>query len=202
MINIIFDAGVVLENNRVRLEPLEQRHYASLLPVVLENPHLLHFSPSPFGTPKALQDYIDLALKQRRQETRYGFAIFDKETDSYAGSTSFGAISNEHRRLQIGWTWIGENFQRTGLNRSCKYLLLKYAFEDLQFERVEFVTDARNFKSHKAIEAIGGKFEGELRSHTLMQDGFRRNSRYYSILREEWKEIKQTRFSEVCKAGA
>lgn len=194
MKKLIFEADLVPENHRVRLEPLEQRHYDLLLPVVLSNPNLLKYSPSPFGTPEALQDYFEQALDQRRQETRYAFAIFDRERNTYAGSTSFGAISNEHRRLQIGWTWIGEDFQRTGLNRNCKYLLLKYAFEDLQFERVEFVTDARNHQSQKAIEAIGGKFEGELRSHTLMSDGFRRNSRYYSILREEWKEIKITVF--------
>ncbi|SOC81584.1 Protein N-acetyltransferase, RimJ/RimL family [Salinimicrobium sediminis] len=197
MKNTIFDTPVILENNGVRLEPLAQRHYASLLPVVLENPDLLKFSPSPFGTPEALQDYFDLALQQRRQQTRYAFAIFDKQTDTYAGSTSFGAISHEHSRLQIGWTWIGKDFQQTGLNRNCKYLMLQYAFEELRFERIEFVTDARNFQSQKAIEAIGGRFEGELRSHTLMSDGFRRNSRYYSILCEEWKEIKETRFAPL-----
>ncbi|MDX1602950.1 MAG: GNAT family N-acetyltransferase [Salinimicrobium sediminis] len=197
MKNMIFDTPVILENTRVRLEPLAQRHYASLLPVVLENPDLLKFSPSPFGTPEALQDYFDLALQQRRQQTRYAFAIFDRQTGTYAGSTSFGAISHEHSRLQIGWTWIGKDFQQTGLNRNCKYLMLQYAFEELRFERIEFVTDARNFQSQKAIEAIGGRFEGELRSHTLMSDGFRRNSRYYSILREEWKEIKETRFAPL-----
>ena len=186
-----FDSDLILENQRARLEPLEPRHYSFLLPIVLAQPDLLKFSPSPFGTSEALQQYIELALKQRKQEMRYAFAIFDREKNTYAGSTSFGAVSNEHRRLQIGWTWIGQDFQRTGLNRNCKYLLLKYVFEDLKFERAEFVTDARNLQSQKAIEAIGGKFEGELRSHILMPDGFRRNSRYYSILLGEWEGVKE-----------
>lgn len=199
MKNMIFEADLMLKNERVRLEPLEQRHFDLLLPVVLKDPELLKFSPSAFGTPEALREYIKMAINERRQEIRYAFAIFDRQVHSYAGSTSFGAISNEHRRLQIGWTWIGKDFQRTGLNRNCKYLLLKYAFEDLQFKRVEFVTDARNLQSQKAIEAIGGKFEGELRSHTLMQDGFRRNSRYYSIIEEEWEEVKNTVFAEFLR---
>lgn len=199
MKNVIFDVDFILENKRVRLEPLEKRHSSVLLPVVLENPDLLRFSPGPFGTSEALQQYIELALKQRKQENRYAFAIFDRERNTYAGSTSFGAVSNEHRRLQIGWTWLGKNFQRTGLNRNFKYLMLKYVFEDLEFERAEFVTDARNLQSQAAIEAIGGKFEGELRSHILMLDGFRRNSRYYSILLDEWPQIKKTCFAEAAE---
>lgn len=191
MRNFDFKSDFTLENKLVRLEPLENRHHSLLLPIALNQPDLLKYSPSLFGTSEALCEYIDLALKQRQQKERYAFAIFDKSKNTYAGSTSFGAISNEHKRLQIGWTWIGKNFQRTGLNRSSKYLMLKYCFETLGFERVEFVTDARNFQSQKSIMGLGAKFEGELRSHIAMPDGYRRNSRYYSILSNEWLDIKE-----------
>lgn len=189
-----FKVDIVLENSRVRLEPLTQEHHPFLLPIALNQPDLLKFSPSQFGTSKFLKDYIEHALEQRKAERRYAFSIFDKEKDHFAGSTSLGEICHKNRRLQIGWTWLGKDFQRTGLNRNCKFLLLKHSFEDLEFERVEFVTDSRNVQSQKAIEAIGGKLEGELRSHTVMPDGFRRNSRYYSILLQEWEQIKNKVF--------
>lgn len=190
-----FKIDLVLENKRVRLEALGESHFQSLLPIAVEQPDLLKFSPSPFGTADLLKDYINMAVEQRKEKRRYAFAIFDKEKKLYAGSTSFGEICNRNMRLQIGWTWLGREFQGTGLNKSCKFLLLKYAFENLKMERVEFVTDSRNIQSQCAIEAIGGKFEGELRSHTLMPDGFRRNSRYYSILLDEWKDVKESKFS-------
>lgn len=190
MKEINFKDDIVFENSRVRLEPLEQDHYKFLLPIALSQPDLLKFSPSSIGTSELLKDYIDYALGQRKEKRRYAFAIFDKEGDRFAGSTSLGEICHKNKRLQIGWTWMGKEFQRTGLNRNCKFLFLRYCFENLEFERVEFVTDSRNIQSQKAIEAIGGKFEGELRSHILMPDGYRRSSRYYSILLNEWPEIK------------
>lgn len=195
MAHLDFNLDLVLENKRARLEALEESHFKFLLPIALNQPDLLKFSPSPFGTADLLQDYINIAVEQRKEKRRYAFAIFDKEKKVYAGSTSFGEVCNKNMRLQIGWTWLGREFQGTGLNKTCKFLLLKYAFENLKMERVEFVTDSRNIQSQKAIEAIGGKFEGELRSHTLMPNGFRRNSRYYSILLDEWNDIKESKFS-------
>jgi len=130
-------------------------------------------------------------LLQRTNKIHYPFIIFDKQLNAYAGSTSFMNVSNKDRRLEIGATWIGNRFQKTGLNRNCKFLLMSYAFDELGFERVELKTDERNIKSRTAIEKIGGKFEGILRSHTLMSDGFRRNTVYYGILKSEWRELKQ-----------
>jgi RimJ/RimL family protein N-acetyltransferase len=100
-------------------------------------------------------------------------------------------ISNVDSRLEIGSTWIGKEFQRTGLNRNCKYLLLNFAFDELGVERIELKTDERNTASRNAIQKIGGQFEGILRSHTLMYDGFRRNTVYYSILKKEWEKIEK-----------
>ena len=134
--------------------------------------------------------YIEKALNDQQNKNRYSFSIFDKKSNAYAGSTSFMNISNIDNRLEIGATWLEKKFQKTGLNRNCKYLMLSFAFDNLYAERVEFKTDERNLTSRTAIEKIGGQFEGILRSHALMSDGFRRNTVYYSILKDEWLLLK------------
>jgi RimJ/RimL family protein N-acetyltransferase len=161
-----------------------------LLPPATSDEKLVQYSPKPIHSKELLTQYIETALADRATHDRYPFIIFDKQANAYAGSTSFLSVSNYNRRLEIGHTWLGISFQKTGLNRHCKFLLLSYAFDELGFERVEFKTDERNKASRAAIEKTGGKFEGFLRSHTLMYDGFRRNSVYYSILKNEWPELK------------
>ncbi len=188
---------IILEDERTKLEPLEWQHMDELLPIAIQYPDLLRYSPSQFGTETALRKYIEAALKQRNKNTRYPFVIYDKSIGKYAGSSSYGNISNANQRIEIGWTWLDKNRQRTGLNRHNKFLMLGYAFEDLQFERVELKTDSRNEQSRKAIEAIGATYEGTLRSHTLMSDGYRRDTVYYGILKAEWQEIKTTIFGNI-----
>lgn len=188
--NFDFSQTLVLEDMRTRLEPLEDKHFDLLLPIALGEPDLLKYSPSPFGSREKFQQYFHLAYNQRAAEKRYAFAIFDKLKGKYAGSTSMGEIFNEHLRLQLGWTWMGSEFRGSGLNRHCKFLLLRYIFETLNFERVEFFTDSRNERSKKAITGIGGKLEGELRSHMLLPDGHRRNTLIYGMLKAEWRENK------------
>ncbi|MEL7220939.1 MAG: GNAT family protein [Bacteroidota bacterium] len=190
-----FDETLILENDRSRLEPLTEEHFSELLPIALAHPDLLRYSPSAFGNEAHLKAYFGAALVAKALEERYPFAIFDKQTQQYAGSTSFGNISNTHQRLEIGWTWITPALQRTGLNRNNKLLMLSYGFETLDFKRIELKSDSRNEQSRRAMEAIGATYEGELRSHTLMPDGFRRSTVYYSILREEWVDVKRNFFS-------
>lgn len=194
-----FKENIVLENKRVRLEPLSDIHLIELLPIAINHPNLLKYSPSPFGTEEQLQENIRKAIDSRADKQRYPFVIFDKQNNTYVGSTSYGNISVKDQRLEIGWTWIDKKSQGTGLNIYCKHLLLAYAFDKLGIQRVEFKTDSRNIQSRKAIEKIGGKFEGELRSHTLMPDGHRRDTVYYSILKNEWNIFKETTFKEINK---
>ena len=191
-----FTENIILENKRVRLEPLSEIHLNELVPITINHPNLLQYSPSPFGTEEFLKENIQKAIKSRVDQQRYPFAIFDKLNNRFIGSTSFGNISIKDKRLEIGWTWIDENLQGTGLNKYCKHLMLSYAFENLSMERVEFKTDNRNIQSKKAIEKIGGMFEGILRSHTLMLDGFRRDTAYYSILKNEWEKNNDAIFKE------
>src|SRR5690606_4403529 len=107
-----------------------------------------------------------------------------------------GSISLKDLRLEIGWTWIDRATQGSGLNKHCKYLLLSYAFENLGIQRIEFKTDSRNIQSRKAIEKIGGVYEGLLRNHTLLPDGYRRDTVYYSILKAEWEAVKRRHFDQ------
>ncbi|MGY6648711.1 GNAT family N-acetyltransferase [Wenyingzhuangia sp. IMCC45574] len=193
---IQFKESIVLENHRVRIEPMELKHLEFLTPIAIKNPDLLKYSPPKFGTKEFLLSYIQNNIILRDEELKYPFAIFDKKTQSYAGSTSYMNISNKDLRLEIGSTWIGKDYQRTGLNHHCKYLLLQYAFEELEYERIELKTDKRNLQSQKAIERIGGVYEGTLRSHTVMSDGFRRDTVYYSILKSEWSFVKRTVFMQ------
>lgn len=189
-----FSKEISLQNFRVQLRPLQLDDVANLLPVATADKNLVQYSPYQIHTPELLENYIRNSLAERAAGARYPFIILDKNTGSYAGSTSIANVSNKDQRLEIGWTFIGKTFQQTGLNRACKALLLSYAFDKLEFERVEFKTDARNLASRSAIEKIGGQYEGALRSHTVMLDGFRRTTVYYSILKSEWPGLKQTVF--------
>jgi RimJ/RimL family protein N-acetyltransferase len=186
-----FDQDIILENERAILRPLEAKDYDRLLPIATAHKDLLQYSPTPLHEPVLFKEYVTNALNERDKKIRYAFSVYDKKTSIVSGSTSFGNISNYDKRLEIGWTWYGKEFQRTGLNRACKLLLLSYAFETLEFERVEFRIDERNQPSRTAVEKLGGKLEGILRSHmTMPNSDFRRSTCYYSILREEWPGIK------------
>lgn len=188
--NFQFENDIILENSALILRPISIADIDNLWSVATSEKTLLQFSPKQVYTKALLTEYVENAIAFRNNQTRYSFSIFSKPDNCYIGSTAFLNISNADDRLEIGATWIDKAFQGTGLNNQCKYLLLQYAFETLQAHRVEFRTDERNMQSRKAIEKIGGKFEGVLREHTLMYDGFRRNTFCYSIIKSEWETVK------------
>lgn len=189
---MVFDfyKDIILENDRVLLRPIEPGDAALLAEAALHDPLMLQYSPSRIHTIPLLEEYINTALLLRQNYSRYTFTVYDKTSLSWAGSTSYLNISPADDRLEIGATWYGKPYQRSGLNRHCKYLLLEYSFETLHVQRVEFRTDARNQASRTAIEKIGGMYEGTLRSHMLMPDGHRRDTVCYSMLAGEWESIK------------
>ena len=192
-----FDKDIILEDKRVRLEPLSRLHVDALEPIVKDNPQLLKYSPSVLKARQDLIRYIEVHTSMRFNRTKYAFAIFDKEKEAYAGSSSYLRISERDGHLEIGSTWIGKRFQRTGLNRHMKFQMLRYAFEELGVIRVAFRTDDRNEQSKTAIQAIGATYEGTLRKHMLMPDGFVRDTVCYSILQEEWPAIRATVFGKM-----
>lgn len=186
-----FDNDIILENNSLLLRPIGISDVEHLLGIATADKSLLQFSPKQIHSKELLTVYIRNAMAYRTNKTGYSFSIYSKTDQCYAGSTSFLNIATGDDRLEIGATWIGREFQGTGLNRQCKYLLLQYAFDVCRARRVAFVTDERNLQSRRAIEKIGGVFEGVFREHMVMYDGFRRNTYCYSILQQEWDTMKE-----------
>ena len=131
--------------------------------------------------------YIDKALEGRHNKNTYAFTVFDKKIGKHAGSTRFYDIQIENATLQLGFTWYGKEFQGTGLNKNCKYLLLELAFDVFKMERVEFRADNNNKRSINAMKSIGCVTEGILRSNTYTTRGQRRDSIVLSILKSEWQ---------------
>jgi RimJ/RimL family protein N-acetyltransferase len=182
-----------LENERVLLKILTLENYHQLLEIAKEK-DLIYYSPSSISSVESLREYVCTALDDYKNKTTIPFIIYDKVKQEYAGSTRFGLIHWKNKVLHIGWTWIGKEFQGSGLNKHIKFLMLTYAFETLEFEKVEFRIDERNIKSRKAVEKLGATLEGVLRKDTLMKDGFRRSTCCYGILKEEWPTIKANIF--------
>jgi RimJ/RimL family protein N-acetyltransferase len=183
---IIFPENVVLEDEKVLLRPLQKTDIEFLLPFALNEPETWAYSLiSPAGK-DGMIEYINETIKQRDEKKEYAFIVFDKTTNSYAGCTRFYDIQLNNLTTQLGYTWYGKDFRKTGLNRHCKLLMLTYAFEEWKMERVEFRADARNEKSVNAMKAIGCTVEGILRSNNVIASGGRRDSIILSILKIEW----------------
>jgi RimJ/RimL family protein N-acetyltransferase len=136
-------------------------------------------------------------LREREEGKRIPFTIVEKATGAICGSTSFGNISYVDKRIEIGWSWLGKQFQGTGINFHAKFSLLSYAFDVLDWERVEIKTDNLNERSKQALRKIGATEEGVLRSHMQMPKNRRRDSVYFSIIKNEWAPIKNSIFKEI-----
>jgi RimJ/RimL family protein N-acetyltransferase len=183
---ISFPENIILEDERVLLRPLQHSDFEFLLPYSLHEPEIWTYSIiSPAGE-EAMKEYITTTVELRSEKKEYPFIVFDKLNNSYAGSTRFYDIQPNNLTIQLGYTWYGKQFQRTGLNRHCKLLLLGYAFETWGMERVGFGADVRNKRSINAMKAIGCIEEGVLRSVSASAMGGRRDSIVLSILKDEW----------------
>jgi N-acetyltransferase len=186
----------------VRLEPLSRGHLAGLVSAAAAARELYRFSPVPL-TSDAMQEYIDTAASWRDAGTAIPFATVRLDDGTIVGSTRFWNIERwswpaGHTRCgrespdacEIGYTWLSPAAVRTAANTEAKLLMLTHAFEVWHVLRVCFHTDARNARSHAALERLGAKFEGILRSHRLAADYTARDSVRYSILAEEWPDLR------------
>ena len=183
--------NTILEDDLVLLRPLQESDVEKLLEISLNEPETWKYSLVPASGKENLTNYIQHAIKARENKTEFPFIVFDKKSGKYAGSTRFYDIQLPFKTLQLGYTWYGKNFRGTGLNKHCKFLLLQFAFETLEMERVEFRADNNNQRSIAAMKSIGCKVEGVLRNHMpTFGSEERRDSIILSILRKEW-------FSEV-----
>ncbi|HVZ85339.1 MAG TPA: GNAT family protein, partial [Polyangia bacterium] len=180
---------VILEGARVRLEPLAEAHHAALCAVGLVE-DLWRWSPKPLLTPADMTAYIAFALAEQAAGRALPFVTVDRPSGRIVGSTRFGNIDKANRRVEIGWTWLAPELQRTGANTEAKYLMLRHAFETLGCLRVELKTDALNARSRAAIARIGAREEGTLRRHMLTASGRVRDTVYYSVVDEEWPAVK------------
>lgn len=190
-------SNYILENNRVLLRPLESNDIDYLLSFSEQEPELWTYSLVSAAGKNNLQSYIEAAIQARTAQREYPFIVFDKLTNTYAGSTRFYDIQVFHQTLQLGYTWYGNEFQGTGLNRNCKYLLLEFAFEQMNMQRVEFRADNNNKRSIQAMKSIGCKEEGVLRSNCANKEGLRRDSIVLSILKKEWEESVKERLKRM-----
>jgi RimJ/RimL family protein N-acetyltransferase len=198
--NLQFNENYILENDRVILRPLVVEDVENLLPYSLQEPDLWTYSLIHAIGKEGLINYIKLAIEGRLSEKEYPFIVFDKLNNQYTGTTRFYDIQLNNKSLQIGYTWYGQRFQGTGLNKHCKFLLLTFAFEKLGMQRVEFRADAKNERSILAMKSIGCKVEGILRSNGIRADGTRRDSIVLSILKSEWENgLKDLLTSQLIK---
>lgn len=186
MITNIFSQNIILQNERVLLRPLQENDFEHLLPFSLNEPEIWKWGLLTAAGEDNLRKYITETIKNRDEKKEYPFIIFDKQANAYAGSTRFYDIQQNFLTTQLGYTWYGIKFQRTGLNRHCKLLLLSFVFEKWGMERLEFRAHSENEKSITAMKAIGCIEEGILRNHMPTVMGTRRSSIVLSILKDEW----------------
>ncbi len=189
----------VLEGAQVRLEPLSLAHHAALCDVGID-PELWRWIPTQVRDRDSMRAYIELALDEQRRGVSLPFATCLKEGRQVVGSTRFMNVDLKNRRVEIGCTWIGKAWQRSAVNTEAKFLMLRHAFETVGCTRVELKTDFLNDKSRNAILRLGAKQEGVLRKHILTDTGRMRDTVYFSVLEEEWPDVKRRLESRLSSA--
>ncbi len=182
----MIDFDKEFHTDQILIRPLILEDLDEMFKLTL-NPEMWTYFTSDLSNKKELKDWITSGINDN---TRLTLTIIDKETNKIIGSTSIGNISLKDKRAEIGWTWISKSYQGKGINSKVKLILLKYLFNECHFERIESKTDVLNIPARKAMSKIGFVEEGVLRSHTLMINNRRRDTIFYSILNEEWNNIK------------
>lgn len=181
-------APVVLENNFVRLEPLVEAHREPLRSAG-DDPDLWRFAfinhnGSDFDA------WMTYRLAEMERTDEITFAVFDKASNAFVGSSSYLVFVPWFKRVEIGWTWYAKSAWGGAVNPACKLALLSHGFEELGLNRIEFKLDATNERSWRAVERLGAKHEGVHRSHMVMPDGRLRDSAFFSIIKDEWPDVK------------
>ena len=182
---------VTLAGSTVILEPLSLEHLDGLIAAVQDGElWKLWFTSIP--TPEKAEEYIKVALDMRENVGAMPFIVRDRESNKIIGCTRYFNVDEINQRLEIGYTWYSESYQRTAVNTESKYLLLSHAFETLGAIAVEFRTHWHNHKSRAAIARLGAKQDGVLRNHTRSADGIYRDTVVFSIINSEWPTVKQS----------
>ena len=182
---------VTLTGSKVILEPLSLEHLDGLISAVKDGElWKLWFTSIP--APEKAEEYIKTALGMRETAGAMPFIVRDRESNKIIGGTRYFNVDEVNQRLEIGYTWYSESYQRTAANTECKYLLLSHAFEKLGAIAVEFRTHWHNHKSRTAIARLGAKQDGVLRNHQRTADGSYRDTVVFSIINLEWPAVRQS----------
>ncbi|MCR8847928.1 GNAT family N-acetyltransferase [Rossellomorea sp. SC111] len=185
----IFHSPPTLENEKIKLIPLEIKHSKSLLEA--NDPEIWRYMLREITTIEEMEQWVAAAIRLREQQTALPFAVVLKEQNKIVGSTRLFEINLTQKSCELGSTWYSKDHQRSLVNSNCKYLILQYCFEVLGMMRVQLKTDERNLRSQKAIERMGAVKEGVLRKERILSGGYVRNAVVYSIIDEEWYSIKE-----------
>lgn len=185
---------IQLESERVLLRPVELEDEIALQEIANDD-SLWIYGLQDLSKPGELNKYLRNAIADRELGTSAVWVVVDKNTNKVAGCTRLAELSFKDERGQIGWTWIGRDFQGSGLNKEMKFLILTYGFEVLKLNRIEFKADERNHQSRQALIGIGATREGILRQHMKIHNGYIRNTVFYSILASEWETIREQYFT-------
>jgi len=189
----LLKSDIILENEKVLLIPFENERNIELKEIIFDD-EIWKFMGMYVRNDVDFENYIKNTLQQKADGICYPFLIIDKATNKVAGSTRYGYLNHASKKCEIGWTWYGKDFQGTGLNKACKYELLNFGFENIQFKRIQFSADLENKKSQRAIEKLGAVKEGIFRNNYVDSEGKSKDDVYYSVILEEWKNTKQNYF--------
>lgn len=189
----LLQTNIILENEKVLLIPFENERNIELREIIFDD-EIWKYMGMYVRNDQDFENYIQNTLKQKSDGICYPFLIIDKATNKVAGSTRYGYLNYASQKCEIGWTWYGKHFQGTGLNKTCKYELLKFGFENIQFKRIQFSADLENLRSQRAIENLGALKEGLFRNNYVDSEGNSKDDVYYSIILEEWENTKRDYF--------
>jgi len=185
----MIDINLTLQSDKVILRPIIIEDFEKFIHLTNDKKMWTYY-PLDLSIKSELEEWVNIAIRHMEEKTRIAFTIVNKDNNKIIGSTSFGNISENDKRIEIGWTWICREYQGKGVNDQIKNMMMKHCFEEFHFERVEFKTDVLNIHARNALKRIGAVEEGILRSHTQMTNNRRRDTIYYSVLKSEWRNLK------------
>jgi N-acetyltransferase len=194
----IWNELFVLIGNTIKLSPMELIQVPELWEAAKPE-EIWEFTAGKVRSLEASLKMVESGIADRERGISYPFVVKELGTNRIVGSTRFLDISSTHKSVEIGWTWYHPNVWKTRVNTECKFLLLQHAFEVWNLNRVQLKTDSRNIRSQRAIERIGGVKEGILRKDRIIEDGYIRDTVFYSILKEEWPEVRKQLISKLQK---
>lgn len=186
---------IPLSNSLISLMPLQEEHIQEMR-ALSNGTDIWKWYTEDLSNPNALEAWMTQRLDASKRGDMMSYAVVLNETEKVIGSTSYGHIDWIEKYLEVGWTWLSQQYIGSGVNKHMKFLMLSHAFEKIGTERLELRTDEDNIRSRKAMEKIGATYDGTLRNHRSTQGNRRRNTVIYSIIRTEWEEIKETIFKD------